>query len=485
MRSLGPLAQPAEQGPLKPKVVGSIPTRPIFRIARKTSAFSPEPIDIWIGRMARRATIVVGSLRGGAITERGSAVEARRGGCVGVRHASRRHAALQLPDRRAVEAAVSRLRCGRLRAKPGTCTGCRVSKPASLPRICLIYTGGTIGMVRDRSGELRPPEDPADFLRVAPELGELVSYTFVPLLNKDSTNVVPSDWVKIASEIYRRCEEGYDGFVVVHGTDTMHFSAAAVAFALGPALPVPVVFTGAQTIPEVLHGDARVNLLRACKVASADLAEVVIVFGDFIFRGARAQKKHEARFDAFESPAQCPLGLITEEILISSEAMKRTSKPGTDDFELRAEFAKGVLQVSLIPGLEPSLVMPALEHPACNGLILQAFGAGNVPDAGIYSFRELIEMATSHGKPVVVTSQFPANATLHSAYRPGRDAMRAGAISTGNMTASCSVAKFRWALAQVERDGAEPAARIGRVREIMNRNYIGEMDVPPGMLFTE
>lgn len=331
-------------------------------------------------------------------------------------------------------------------------------------------------MVRDRRGDLRPPDDPADFLRVAPELDDLASYEFVPLLNKDSTNIVPADWVKIARAIYARRNDGYDGFVVVHGTDTMHFSAAAVAFALGPTLPFPVVFTGAQTIPEVPHGDARVNLLRACKVASADLAEVVIAFGDFVFRGARAQKKHEARFDAFESPAQFPLGFITEEILISGEAMTRGEKRDAGPFELRAEFAKGVLQVSLIPGLEPDLIMPALEQPACKGLILQSFGAGNVPNSGRYSFRRLIRAATRRDKPVVVTSQFPANSTLHTAYRPGREAMRAGAISTGNMTASCSVAKFRWALAITEREEVRATARIARIREIMNTSYIGEMD---------
>jgi L-asparaginase len=351
-----------------------------------------------------------------------------------------------------------------------------MSKSSNRPRICLIYTGGTIGMVRDRSGDLRPPDDPADFLRVAPELDDIVSYEFVPLLNKDSTNVVPSDWVKIARAIFQRRNDGYDGFVVVHGTDTMHFSASAVAFALGPALPVPVVFTGAQTVPEIPHGDARVNLLRACKVACADLAEVVIAFGDFVFRGARAQKKHEARFDAFESPAQFPLGFITEDILISAEAMTRGSKGKMGPFELRAEFAPGVLQVSLIPGLEPGLIMPALDQPGCTGLILQSFGAGNVPNAGRYSFRKLIKAAIEREKPVIVTSQFPASATEHTAYRPGREAMRAGAISTGNMTASCSVAKFRWALAVVERERTKSTMRIDRIREIMNTSYIGEMD---------
>jgi L-asparaginase len=344
-------------------------------------------------------------------------------------------------------------------------------------RICLIYTGGTIGMIRDEKNELRPPDDPEDFLRVAPELEEIVSYEFVPLLNKDSTNVIPSDWTKIARAVYDRRDDGYDGFVVVHGTDTMHFSASAVAFALGPGLPVPVVFTGAQTIPEVPHGDARVNLLRACKVASTELAEVAIAFGDFVFRGARAQKKNEAQFDAFESPAFFPLALITEEIILAGEAMTKDEKLASQaPYELRDHFASGVLQVSLIPGLEPSLVMPALEQEACKGLILQSFGAGNVPNARHYSFRQLIRAAVERNKPVIVTSQFPANATLHTAYRPGRDAVRAGAISTGNMTASCAVAKFRWALAMVEREKVEAGARIDRVREIMNRTIIGEMD---------
>lgn len=334
-------------------------------------------------------------------------------------------------------------------------------------------------MVRDPDGGLRPPDDPRDFLRLAPELEHIVSYDFVPLLNKDSTNIIPDDWVVIADEIYTRRNDGYEGFVVVHGTDTMHFSASAVAFALGPGLPFPVVFTGAQTYPEVLHGDARINLLRACAVASQDLAEVVISFGDFIFRGARAQKKDEARFDAFESPALFPLGFITEEIILSPNRRRRHEKEG-QPFELRNHFATGVLQVSLIPGLEPSLLVPAIEQDQCKGLILQSFGAGNVPDEGEFSFIPLVERLVERETPVIVTSQFPANATLHTAYRPGRKAVEAGVIPTGNMTASCSVAKFRWALAlldqQMERD--QGTARLEHVTAIMSESYIGELDLP-------
>jgi L-asparaginase len=340
-----------------------------------------------------------------------------------------------------------------------------------LPKICLLYTGGTIGMVRDESSdELRPPEDPRDFVdQVAPELKEIVELHFEPLMNKDSTNVNHHDWTTIAMAINDRFDGDYDGFVVAHGTDTMHFSASAVAFALGANLPCPVVFTGAQTVPAVQHGDARINLVRACKVALEDIGEVLISFGDYVFRGCRAQKKDEARFDAFESPAQFPLAYVTEQILINPMAHSRSKEEIPPP---RADFAGGVLQVSLIPGLRPDLVEPAIDAQACRGVILQSFGAGNVPDEGDYTFIPLIERCVQLRKPVIVTSQFPANSTLHTAYAPGRRAVEAGAIPTSNMTGSCAVAKFRWALAQAE-ESIDP---IKTVNDIMSHAYVEEMD---------
>lgn len=331
-------------------------------------------------------------------------------------------------------------------------------------------------MVRDpeNKNELRPPQDPNDFLELAPDLDKAFDYEFVPLLNKDSTNMVPADWTMMAEEIHRRRNDGYDGFVVAHGTDTMHFSSSAVAFALGPELPFPVVFTGAQTIPEVRHGDARVNLMRAFEVAVSEVAEVVIAFGDYVFRGCRAQKKDERRFDAFESPAMFPLGFITEEIVLSPLALRRPRVSA--QFRVRPHFAAGVLQVSLIPGLEPELLRPAIQRDECRGLILSSFGAGNVPNVEPYSFAAIIREATQMGKPVIVTSQFPANATLHTAYQPGREAVSAGAIATGNMTASCAATKFRWALALAEEEGVDPDKLKTYVETIMGNAYVGEMD---------
>jgi len=342
------------------------------------------------------------------------------------------------------------------------------------PKICLIYTGGTIGMTRDSKNTLSPPKEPESFLKIAPELEKLAKFDFVSLMNKDSTNMNPSDWTKIANAIYDRRNNGYNGFVIAHGTDTMHFSSSAVALALGKNLNFPVVFTGAQTAPDIQHGDARVNLLRAFKVAVSEIAEVVICFGDYVFRGCRAQKKDERKFDAFEAPASFPLAYITEEILVSDYAFRR--KKSKLDIKLKPEFAKGIFQASLIPGLEPKLLQGLIKDKDCKGIILQSFGAGNVPNESPYSLMDFIKYSTKHGKPVLIASQFPANATLHTAYKPGKEAIEAGAIPTGNMTSACAMAKFRWVLAQVDKMQLGEVAKLKKINDMMNEPYIGELD---------
>jgi L-asparaginase len=345
----------------------------------------------------------------------------------------------------------------------------------SKPKICLIYTGGTIGMERDpKSGYLRPSEDPRSFLTIVPELGEIVDFEFVELMNKDSSNISPKDWTTIAEGIYNRRNDGFDGFVIVHGTDTMHFSASAVAFALGENLNFPVVFTGAQTAYNVKHGDASVNLLRAVKVAATDIAEVVICFGDYVFRGCRAIKKDDQRFDAFESPAHPPLAYITEEILVSDLAKKKKDK--TCEIDFKPNFAAGILQVSLIPGLEPEFLFKLLDDGVnCRGIVLQAFGAGNIPNEQRYSLIDFIKKSTTNGIPVLITSQFPANATLYTTYKSGKDATDAGAIPTGNMTAACATTKFRWVLAQVD-DIEDRVEKFNKIKEMMNTSHIREFD---------
>ncbi len=348
------------------------------------------------------------------------------------------------------------------------------------PRICLVYTGGTIGMVEE-DGVLRPPDNPEDFLDMAPELRGFVDVDTCFPMNKDSTNMNPRDWERIAREIHKRRNDGYQGFVVAHGTDTMHFTASALAFAFGPNLNFPIVLTGAQTHPQVLHGDARINLIRACKVALEPLAEVSICFGDFVYRGCRAQKKDERRFDAFESPAFPPLAYITETIDIQPLAQLERPPEMAGEVNFRPHFSDGVLQVSLIPGLEPDILLESVLASGCKGVILQSFGAGNVPDrdAGEFSFEEFIGEVVGRGKPIIITSQFPAGSTLYSSYAPHQTAVNAGAIPTGNMTSAAAAVKFRWVLSLVEREiqsGVVPIGqRVQRIAKLMETKTVGEL----------
>jgi L-asparaginase len=346
-----------------------------------------------------------------------------------------------------------------------------------MDKVCVIYTGGTIGM-EEVNGVLQPPRSADTFLKIAPELEKVADVELVKLLNKDSTNMNTEDWVKIASAIFEQQDKGFKGIVVAHGTDTMHFSSSAVAFALGKNLNFPVVFTGSQTIPSVPGGDARRNLVNACRVALTDLAEVVISFGDFVFRACRTQKKDERRFDAFESPAYFPIAYITEKIDLQPIARTKKNKPsqGIAKADFRPHFEKDVLQIELLPGLEPELIAPLINANSCKGIILKSFGAGNVPNEGEYSFIPLIKKAVHEkGIPVIITSQFPANSTLHTSYAPGVEAQNAGAIPTGNMTSAAAAAKFRWVLAQANRKGLDAEEKMQYVRKMMSTVLIDEM----------
>ena len=339
-------------------------------------------------------------------------------------------------------------------------------------------------MVRVR-GVLRPPADPAALLEIAPEIGQIADVTVVPLLNKDSVNMTPTDWTAIASAIHARLgpEHGFEGFVVTHGTDTMQFTAAALAFALGPELAVPVVLTGSQTDAASLHGDARSNLVRAVLVATGPIAEVAISFGDLVFRGVRAQKRDRRRFAAFDSPALAPLAEIATEVIVHPEAHRRPSVRPESVPPLLADFAPDIVQLQLIPGLRPDSLRAVLDPTRVHGVILQTFGAGNVPDEGDFSFVPFIRTAVAAGLPVILTSQFPASSTIASPYATGAGAVRAGAIPTGNMTNSAAYVKFRWVLAQVAVElAAGVLAAEDRLPEIHRRiatPYVGELDAEP------
>ncbi len=364
------------------------------------------------------------------------------------------------------------------------------------PRICILNTGGTVGMVR-RESKVVAPRDEKEFLENYSSLQQIADIDFEQPFVRDSINVYPQQWKQIAETIYRKRDEGYAGFVVAHGTDTMAFTASAVAFALGPNLSVPVVFTGSQTTPEVLHGDSQANLIRSCMVAArgTELPEVVICFGTKIFRAVRAQKRDERRFEGFDSPTFPPLGEITEDILLDRERIREGPSLRVDlirqrpvegtDIQLQPDFSPGVLMVQLTPGLEPNFYLDIIErseYHSCEGVILQTLGAGNVAMLEPYGFTRFLVRARHQGIPVLITSPYPWSLSLSEEYAPAAEPAKLGALIGGEMTAAAAVTKFRWALAavaaEVESGQLKPSGRIERVREIMQTNFLGEKDGP-------
>ncbi|MGH9929692.1 MAG: asparaginase domain-containing protein [Pyrinomonadaceae bacterium] len=350
-------------------------------------------------------------------------------------------------------------------------------------RICVINTGGTLGMV-ERDGVVVPPEDEAEFKGYFASLDSIAEVVeFINLFPpRDSINVFPDQWATIAEYIYTRRNEGFDGFVVAHGTDTMAYSASAVAFALGPQLRFPVVFTGAQTTPDVAYGDAHVNLYRACEVAKKRIPEVVISFGNFVYRAVRAQKKDDRRFDGFESPTYPPLAEITGEFSVRSELLRTVPKK-VKDIRLRAEFETSILIVPQFPGLEPGffdhLLLDNQGGQPCLGVIVQTLGAGNVASEEPYSFIPFVERAYQAGIPVIVTSQYPPDPGSHTKYTPAEAPIKAGAIHAGNMTQAAAVAKFRWVLANVRHmrnwHNMQPDKKRTLVSKLMvEKSVIGE-----------
>ena len=341
-------------------------------------------------------------------------------------------------------------------------------------RLCILTTGGVIGMV-ERNGQVVAPESDQELRAAYADVQRIAEVDWVAAVDPplDSSNIGPSHWQRIAASIYDR-REHFDGFVVAHGTDTMAYSASAVAFALGENLSFPVVFTGAQATVDVRHGDARANLIRACMVALQPIPEVVICFGEHVFRGVRAQKKDDRRFDAFDSPAWPALGTVNEVVELYLPNLRHAPDPAPP-IQFRNNFSDRLLLVIQAPGVRAALYERALEAPEeerPHGIIVQTLGAGHVPAMGPYSHEKLIKRAVALDIPVLLTSQYQLLPQNILRYTPAKSAWRLGAIPMGNLTLPALVAKLSWALGQVGE--STTGDRRERIRELIAPEYVGE-----------
>ena len=306
-------------------------------------------------------------------------------------------------------------------------------------RIYIAYTGGTIGMNRTRAGYCPEPGYLQRQMREMPELRHpsMPSFTiheYAPLL--DSANMTPREWVEIARDIARNYTR-FDGFVVLHGTDTMAYTASALPFMLR-SLGKPVIITGSQIPLCEVRNDARENLITSLLIASSyAIPEVCLSFGGKLLRGCRAVKVSANGFAAFDSPNVPPLGTIGSDIEINWPLVRPAGK------RLRLEVFATPIVVSalrLFPGISPDLVRNVL-RPPLQGLVLEAFGVGNGPDHD-RDFLAALEEATRRGVVIVDCTQCLEGTVDLSEYAAGSALARAGVISGFDMTTEAALAKL-------------------------------------------
>ena len=312
-------------------------------------------------------------------------------------------------------------------------------------KIFIVYTGGTIGMrktprgYRPESGYLqRLLEEIPRFADA--ELPEYVIEEFDPLL--DSSNMQPAHWLQIADMI-RRNYADYDGFLVIHGTDTMAFTASALSFMLED-LRKPVILTGSQVPLEETLNDAQHNLLTSLLILGRhhhELAEVMIYFESLLLRGNRARKVSVDAFEAFASPNFPPLGRVGIDIRIDRRLTlpARTAAPAPE-LEVVELGSATVGAFRLFPGLKPAL-LEAVLAPPIQGVVLECYGAGNAP-TGDEEFMAVIQAATARGVVIVAVTQPSQGSANLSLYATGRALLDAGVVSGFDMTAEAALAKL-------------------------------------------
>ncbi len=295
-----------------------------------------------------------------------------------------------------------------------------------------------------------------DMVMEVPSLGRLAELDTRLLFQMDSANMQPSDWLTLAREVHRELPK-YDGIVVVHGTDTMAYTASALALLLGP-LPKPVVLTGSQKPLVDIRTDARQNLVDAALVATLSVPEVSIVFHSRALRGARATKKDAWGFDAFDSPQLAPLVELGLDIEVAPHVRAAGELAPLDD-----RLEPRVLAVRVFPGLDPFLVRGAI-RAGVKGLVLEGYGTGNVPR----SLLPALEEARARNVPVVVVSQCLRGFVDLGVYEGGAMAAEVGAISAKDMTVEAAVAKLMVGLGRYGMGDA--------LRDYFASSVIGERD---------
>lgn len=312
-------------------------------------------------------------------------------------------------------------------------------------------------VMNQKTNRIEPVESLSVIHRAIPELQKEVSLEFFYVSNVGSSEVTPELWVDVARKIEELYED-FEGFVVVHGSNTMTYTAAALSFAL-QNLRKPIILTGALLPMNDLSGDGRMNLTFAIRAAQLDLAEVCVVLGPRVLRGTRAKKVDESILQTFDSPRFPALASFSMHVDLHPWRMVRRKRT----LSCRPEFDTNVIVVTLTPGM-PQAYLDAILASKPHGIVLRAYGPGMIAEQVFPFLREL----KKQNIPVVIVSQTMRGMVDLHRFRKQLTLEELGIISGKNMSFECAYVKLMWALTQ--------ATTPLRLRELMERSLVGELD---------
>lgn len=326
-----------------------------------------------------------------------------------------------------------------------------ISENKNLPKIALISTGGTIASKIDyRTGGVHAVLSASELYSSVPELASHASIDPEVLLSEYSENLKPEHWTMIADKVAEKVKSGrYRGIVVSHGTDTMHYTAAALSFAL-QSLPIPVVLVGAQRSSDRPSSDAALNLLGATIFAAkSEYAGVFVAMhagtsDDAIacHVGTRVRKNHTSRRDAFESIDVTPVALVRNSMVEMQKSEIRLAKRSEGSLVAKTKFNDRVELLKYYPGFDPKLI----EHAAKDGhkaIVLEGTGLGHVSKECFPALKKAVD----EGVMVCMTSQCIWGRVSMTVYDTGRDLLDIGVIPLSDMISETATVKAMWALA--------------------------------------